>query len=744
MNAHSDITAAPADELVKAVPARAAAALAATLAGPGEPLGPLSVVLARRNVLVDEVNALALTTPEPPQEALDAITDRYGPLEDALRDATPATIDDFVAKVAWAAELVREHVCLNREDAERLIVDAQSILADACNPLRPAHVERRDAHWALVPTAAGRSPSAALQAIIAVANDYSEKFVVPADKAHSSADRAYVENENDENNERLSKAQNEAWQAWDAHCDTYREIVDQILELRAGSAQELLAQVETYCDLLAAHWAANPKAPTKLAKLGETDVELVAEHMHTGLKRLAYGSAQTDAALDVATIVAEATEFAKEVASAQAAFNAADSEWVDAKDAERSADLTARRDELESAWWERLDRYFAMAARIFQLPAASPAERLGHVATYADLVSPIAGDPGYSSKLESLPRDHLVTVINYLAGAMPPISQGAAWAKAVAEHTAAKGAYDNLTAPDREEFDEMHDIIDPACRAPGLHYANSTRWTMEQDFENEILLTAGVKDMLRGRVLASIEARHQLLKSYPPEREARAELLEALSDEAYAARKLLLATPAPDAAGVLLKQEVRVYEVDDDKLGVTDPAYVSFALHDYVDHAYPVQTYLDLLTVAGRVYHTPEAIDFNPRVWIRDYEATGAKVSQVNTMLILTYPDENDAAAGALRDQLAAAPWKYRAVQLAAEARRLEGGDPFYDAGGNSGHRDRRHSERRFHGHIARADNIAFSVVDGRAVPHVEHIDNREKPYIPAAFGVRAEAEAGQ
>jgi hypothetical protein len=382
----------------------------------------------------------------------------------------------------------------------------------------------------------------------------------------------------------------------------------------------------------------------------------------------------------------------------------------------------------------------AAALAILAAPALSVGDMLakidGYVRVHCD-----------SGRLEDLDGFDCTPLTLALAKDLAKLAQttlappGSDWALAFERHQAVEQRYHALCAEDDDENDRLHRTLDPACRAPGLHQRESIRWLSIEDFDNDVLLTSHAKALLRPQALAAIQQRDGFFRHVQdPERNRRSAELERLCDDKDIAIDELLELPPPTVSALLYTMEKRAWWMDDDKMGLADPGYVAFCLHTYLDQAYPVQSYLDLLHLAGRAYAVPEALTFNPRAWIDAYEAVGGKVGEAGRGLIIAYPEHDTLQARRLRVALAQAPWKYRAVHLAAEQRREQGGDPFHDAQGQVGAHDQRHAARRFDGFVRRADHVVFTrdPVTGAATPHIEHIDNAAAPYVPAAFGLRA------
>lgn len=375
---------------------------------------------------------------------------------------------------------------------------------------------------------------------------------------------------------------------------------------------------------------------------------------------------------------------------------------------------------------------------------AAPALSVGDMLAKIDGYVRVHCDSG---KLEDLDAFDCTPLTLALAKDLAGLAQttlappGSDWALAFERYQTVERHYQTLCAEDDNAADRLHLALDPACRAPALHQRVSIRWLSVQAFESDVLLTPHAKTLLRDRVLAAIEQRDGFFRHVEdPERNRRGAELDRLCDEKDIALDELLELPPPTVSALLYSMEKRIWWMDDDKIGLADPGYVAFCLNTYLDAAYPVQSYLDLLHLSGRTYAVPEALNFNPRAWIDAYEAAGGKVGEANRGLVIAYPEHDTLQARRLRVALAQAPWKYRAVHLAAEQRREQGGDPFRDAQGLAGAYDQRHAARRFEGFVRRADHVVFTrdPVTGAATPHIEHVDNASAPYVPVAFAVRA------
>lgn len=265
MNAMTDITTAPAEEL--AAGRMAAAAMSAALAKPSK-TPSLADMLDERNAIVARLNASPVDD--------ESEVKRAWALEQAIVSAPCKSIEDAAAKTTLFETIDGEGLVWNDDSAWNMVVDIAPFVRAAADLQNGSKIYG---------SYADRSPTAALQAIIAAARDYSERYVVPAERAHDAAETAVATDGEDA--ERLAAAEAEAEATWSEHRSAHRKIVEHILDLRAGSPADLLVQVETFADLLTPHHSQNSKAATVIGRLTEDDVALVAEHMLAGLRRFA-------------------------------------------------------------------------------------------------------------------------------------------------------------------------------------------------------------------------------------------------------------------------------------------------------------------------------------------------------------------------------------------------------------------------------------------------------------------------
>jgi hypothetical protein len=146
----------------------------------------------------------------------------------------------------------------------------------------------------------------------------------------------------------------------------------------------------------------------------------------------------------------------------------------------------------------------------------------------------------------------------------------------------------------------------------------------------------------------------------------------------------LMRTPPADVAGLARKLLIASVENDDDKVGFNDPAYVAQQLHGYMPERMAVLAYMDARRLAGET-EPLAGIDFNPREWIKVYEAVGGgvqmDVARCTLMLGRAWEGCDAQSCRRIEDWLYATPWKARAVliEVKSDNYRTQGG------GGNRG-----------------------------------------------------------
>lgn len=137
-------------------------------------------------------------------------------------------------------------------------------------------------------------------------------------------------------------------------------------------------------------------------------------------------------------------------------------------------------------------------------------------------------------------------------------------------------------------------------------------------------------------------------------------------DARHAAQDALFAMPPPSNPALIQKIALASKEIDDEKNGFADPAYLSQQLHSYLPERILAQVYLDLHGLIG--VPAPVGAEFNPRVWIKAYEAVGGgvqeKADRGGLLLGRAFECPDPVACRSLEDELYATPWKARAVRL--------------------------------------------------------------------------------
>ncbi|WP_168072846.1 hypothetical protein [Caulobacter sp. SSI4214] len=428
----------------------------------------LAALLAKRNTMMDEINLRAEGDDAPDDEVTQANEAAFA-VEHEILTSPCRTADDTVAKVAALVEFIREAGCPDESDVENVLADIGRVLRESTHSMHGTKVDRRDAHWALVPHAPVAEPAPLnlpgdLAAIVAAAEDYDVKFVKPAVARHGAADVATMGEGKDD--PALKRAETLAWDEMDNHCDVYRAIVDTILDHRPATPKELLKQVEAWGSLLVKHFAWRTNAETLIGKLSMEDAIMIGEHMHASLKGISGASPAPARGPNMppsfdaegVAIVAEAKEIAKDIGPAQDAFHEANEAWVATK-GKGEEGLLAHQNELEAVWWSHLNRFSATAERLFDLPAPTMADRARIVRAYAELMAPIFGDTDLDNKLAGLPTENLLEVISYLDGTRPRALNGrdeirAAWVSAKAAQDE-KGAWEQLDAAARAAEDGL-------------------------------------------------------------------------------------------------------------------------------------------------------------------------------------------------------------------------------------------------------------------------------------------------
>lgn len=310
------------------------------------------------------------------------------------------------------------------------------------------------------------------------------------------------------------------------------------------------------------------------------------------------------------------------------------------------------------------------------------------------------------------------------------------WDAALAKWADARAQLDAHEAATGATWRAVAEAAPPEIVQHNLHYGLVVRWTTLGELDRDILLSDAEKDALR-----PLLAEHYALQkehNNAPERDAEDSQTEALFDRVNDAEDELFALTPPTLRDLVLKQQVEAREADDDKLGYDDLGLVSYLLGGSLDKRNPVRLHMDLLRLAGVHHPMLDMEPFRPAVWIAAYEAAGGFVSAGWHDALLLFPGSE--LTDALQSALNATPWKYRAVQLQAENRREQGGDPVFDCHLETGDRDKRGG--RPQGPplpYRRVERITFTAHDGRAVPHVQSLHRQGD-----RLGQLATAQPGQ
>lgn len=252
------------------------------------------------------------------------------------------------------------------------------------------------------------------------------------------------------------------------------------------------------------------------------------------------------------------------------------------------------------------------------------------------------------------------------AEAHAEVSQDAwdAWDAALAAYRAAQAAYDAHSKRAAEIEAGLRASI-PDSLAEENRFGRTLRWHSLKMFDHEHGSRQRLtEDLARVRVelaafLPDYHRRYEELGC-----RANDDRLEELDDIVLAALDALSAVPAPDAEALAVKIEIESRRTDEEGLGLADPACLSQQLHGYQPGRTLAAAYLDLLQMAGRP--RPLGADFNPRAWIKSYEAAGGAVKERDDYLYLllgrAWEGCDRATCRALEDELYVQPWKAAAV----------------------------------------------------------------------------------
>lgn len=256
------------------------------------------------------------------------------------------------------------------------------------------------------------------------------------------------------------------------------------------------------------------------------------------------------------------------------------------------------------------------------------------------------------------------------------------WEAALSAYLSARSAYDDFEAITRAEYREVLAKAPPAVVEPSLHYGIGLRWRSASDLEEDVLLTQVEKLELRP-VVESCKAALESYYNRPTAREED-ETSERLYDAVCDAEQRLLQTPAPDLDALIVKKELFHRELDDDKFGFDDLGRAAADLDSYLAERLRILEFADLLRLAGRDHPILRLEPFSPNDWTQRFETAGGCVSSSSSgLLLVPAPHGDGCLGGPLLAELEATPWKYRAIDVTADSRRGQGGDPLFSASGD-------------------------------------------------------------
>lgn len=401
--------------------------------------------------------------------------------------------------------------------------------------------------------------------------------------------------------------------------------------------------------------------------------------------------------------------------------------WVEAQSDARTAsglrELTLAEKAADQLWQDALTQRDEALHAVLRYPTSDPAK----IAAKRALVEvDRRPDPSWCAV-------ELDMIIEAMVTAGPPAPLGpapdadkvAAWITARSAYEAVHAAYEATldTIPHPECIGAPEELL-----TENLFYSKVGRWCNIDHFNADPLLSPDDRERLRPAVVAFLQLADTRKDSGPDEeRDAREALSEAAYNALCDAERHLLYTPAPDADALLYKLRLIEREGEDDKFGFADIGRVAAKYASWPTHSPELVIYRDCLLMAGQDDPALHLETWSPAKWIEAYEAAGGLVTGRRDELIVALPALLNATAQSLLDELHAAPWKLRAIQIAGEERRGYGGDPYFDASGRYGLADRRGSRSGKTPPpptIARAYRVTFVTKDGAPHPVIRYVDN--------------------
>lgn len=441
--------------------------------------------------------------------------------------------------------------------------------------------------------------------------------------------------------------------------------------------------------------------------------------------------AHTAAENALAALADEASD--EQADKARAAERRADERWQRAYRAAERAGLAVLRIEVDTAedallqtnayaWSYERRGVMDLWAEDLRAPLASAMRALKILARQPAPLSPVQPEPNSPTPADDVRKS---------------------WEAALAAWTDVRAQYDACEQASAMSWRAVAETAPAEIVAPGVAQGLRVRWRTLEELDRDILLSEAEKADLRPLLEEHYARQAEYHKS--PDRDADEQLMEDLYDKVADAESALLNTTPPDLAALAFKQHLDGRSADDDRLGYDDLGYVSYLLGSYRSDREPVILHMDTLRMAGIHHPILDMEPFKPRNWIAAYEAAGGFVSAAPMDELLLFPaaEAMVALTDALQGALEATPWKYRAVQLEAEYRRNEGGDPVFDGLCQTGTEDNRGGKRAAPLQpYRRVERITFGTKDGVITPLVQSLHRQGDQLVQLDAGQAEQAAA--
>lgn len=364
------------------------------------------------------------------------------------------------------------------------------------------------------------------------------------------------------------------------------------------------------------------------------------------------------------------------------------------------ADAEATPEELTDRYWELIDGPLEADATSL-LGLAWRVARLNAVLQEYECISTVESPPveaRFRRELESMMRSlvrmgveppHAIRAnfnverVPFEVGARPsPDEARARWDAALAAFLTAKAAHVAVGETSDAATRRIVAALPPAAVIRHGTATAYTRWPSLQSFDHS-------HSPAEAHLRAELEDVFVRLASDFAIREHADQASDGTYDAMFDAEAVLMATPAPDLAAVVLKSELLAISDDDDKRGFDDLGWVSDQLHGFYPEKARVQIHHDLQRLSGIAHPSHQIGDWNPRVWIAAFEKAGAGVVSTGDRYAgddVFFGVAEDATLqekemlalliGKLYDGPGQLGWKHRAVALVAQRRRETGADP--------------------------------------------------------------------